>query len=318
MLPVAGGAMNSKISLEKYADIFRDLKVKDIMTENVASLLPDRKISRAKEMMKIQQISGIPIVDKEKHLLGIISIQDIINAVEYNKVNEPLSAMMSTPVVTANPEDSLPEMVEKFNSYKLHRFPVVDENGVLVGIVTREDVLHGIIEKFNLIYVHDSIRTSTLASGHSPISGERLTADKAEFHYEIDNSDITTAGSGAALLQQFLKKRAVDSEVTRKIGIVTYEAETNVVIHSKSKGDIYCFIKDDRIIVRVMDNGIGIEDLDKAMTEGFTTADEFIRGHGFGAGMGIPNMKRFSDKLVILSEKKVGTQVEVVFFLKNE
>ena len=310
--------MSNKISLEKYSAIFQDLRISDVMTNQVVTLMPDRKVSRAKEIMKIQGISGIPVVDKKKKLLGIISIQDIINAIEYDKINEPLENMMSAPVITTHPDELVSELVQKFKQRKVHRFPVTDDEGVLVGIVTRQDILHGILEKFNLIYVHDQKRTSTLNSDISPITGEKLMVDKAEYHYPIDNSDIGTAGSGAALLQRFLKKQEVDPEVTRKIGIVTYEAETNVVIHSKSMGDIYCFIKEDRIIVRVLDQGIGIEDLDKAMTEGFTTADETVRGHGFGAGMGIPNMKRFSDKLVILSEKKVGTQVEVVFFLKNQ
>lgn len=287
------------------------------MTENVVTLGPDRLVSQAKEMMKVQKISGIPIVDKKKKLLGIISLEDIINALEYNKINEPLRSMMTTNVLVTHPEENLTLVVEKFNTYKVHRFPVVDSHNRIVGIVTREDILHGILERFNLIYVHDQKRSSTLNFEISPITGERLTADEAEFHFNIDNSDIETAGTGAALLQQFLKKQEVDSEITRKVGIVTYEAETNVVIHSHSNGNIYCFIEDDRIIVRVVDRGIGIEDLDKAMTEGFTTADEHIREHGFGAGMGIPNMKRFADKLVILSEKNVGTQVEVVFFLKK-
>ena len=87
-----------------------------------------------------------------------------------------------------------------------------------------------------------------------------------------------------------------------------------MVIHSKSTGDILCFIKEDRIIIRVTDKGIGIEDLEKAMEEGFTTASDYVKEFGFGAGMGIQNMKRFTDKLVIISEKKKGTQVEMVFY----
>jgi len=74
-------------------------------------------------------------------------------------------------------------------------------------------------------------------------------------------------------------------------------------------------LKKDRIIVRVIDFGEGIEDLNLAMKEGFSTAEDYVRELGFGAGMGIPNMKRFADKLVILSERKVGTQVEMVFYL---
>jgi anti-sigma regulatory factor (Ser/Thr protein kinase) len=102
------------------------------------------------------------------------------------------------------------------------------------------------------------------------------------------------------------------------VSVGTYEAETNVVIHSKGAGDIYCFIDEDRIIVRVVDNGVGIEDLDRAMKGGYSTAPDYVRELGFGAGMGIPNMKRFSDKLVILSEKNVGTQVEMIFYLPSQ
>lgn len=307
-----------KQDLKKYADIFKDLKAGDIMTRDVKTLTPARKIIQAKEMMKIKKISGIPIVDRDKTLQGIISVEDIINALEYNKIQEPLESMMTTNVISAHVDENVTQLVEKFSHYGVHRFPVVDDHNKVVGIISRNDVLHGILEKFNLIYAHDQKRISTLNQDFSPITGERLKVDKAEFHYKIDHSDIATAGSGAAMLQQYLNKKGVNSEITRKIGIVAYEAETNVVIHSKGEGDIYCFIKDDRIIVRVVDNGVGIEDLEKAMTEGFTTADETVREHGFGAGMGIPNMKRFADKLVILSEKKVGTQVEVVFFLKQE
>ncbi|HPB55202.1 MAG TPA: anti-sigma regulatory factor, partial [Candidatus Aminicenantes bacterium] len=166
-----------------------------------------------------------------------------------------------------------------------------------------------------ILYVHDKKRASTLNTEFSIITGETLKFEEAEFHYTIAVNDIENAGTGAALLKQFLLNKGIDQEITRRVGIVTYEAETNVVIHSKGSGDVYCFIHEDRIIVQVVDNGVGIEDLEKAMKEGYSTAPDYVRELGFGAGMGIPNMKRFSDKLVILSEKNVGTQVEMIFFL---
>ncbi len=70
--------------------------------------------------------------------------------------------------------------------------------------------------------------------------------------------------------------------------------------------------------MRVVDNGVGIEDLDKAMKEGYSTAPDYVRERGFGAGMGIANMKRFADKLVIISEKNAGTQVEMIFYLPTQ
>ncbi len=306
--------MAEEKNLKKYADIFQDLKASDIMTRNPVSLTPDKKVAQAKEMMRIKKISGIPIVNPDKTLAGIISIEDIITALEYGRINDRLEDVMTRRVISIAMDDNLAEIVDKFNTFKLGRFPVLEADGKLRGIIAREDILHGILEKFNLLYIHDTKRTTTLNQEFSLITGERLRVDEAEFHYNIDDSDITSAGTGAALLKQFLKKKGIDHEIARRVGIATYEAETNVVIHSRSKGDIYCFIRPDRIIVRITDMGIGIEDLDKAMTEGFSTASDYVREFGFGAGMGIPNMKRFADKLVILSERNGGTQVEIVFF----
>jgi anti-sigma regulatory factor (Ser/Thr protein kinase) len=209
-------------------------------------------------------------------------------------------------------------VVDKFENYKYGRFPVVDDEKRVCGIISKEDILHGILEKFNLIYIHDQKRTSTLNTEYSAITGEMLKSEEAGFHYRIDSNDIDAAGSGAALLKQFLSGKNFNSDIVRRVGVATYEAETNVVIHSRGQGDIYFFQDEDRFIVRVLDNGIGIEDLDKAMKEGYSTAPDYIRERGFGAGMGIANMKRFADKLVIISEKNAGTQVEMIFYLPTQ
>jgi len=301
--------------LARYAAIFEDIKAGEIMSSNVVEISGDKKIAHAKELMKIKKISGMPVVDEKKQLIGIISIEDIIHALEFNKINDPIHKIMSTQVVTIHKDDSLIAVVDKFESYKYGRFPVVDDDMHVCGIISKEDILHGILEKFNLIYIHDQKRTSTLNTEYSAITGEKLEIEEAEFHYQIDSSDIDAAGTGAAMLKQFLTGKNFHSDIVRRVGVATYEAETNVVIHSHGQGDIYFFQDDDRFIVRVVDNGVGIEDLDRAMKEGYSTATDYIRERGFGAGMGIANMKRFADKLVIISEKNAGTQVEMIFYL---
>jgi len=124
-------------------------------------------------------------------------------------------------------------------------------------------------------------------------------------------------GIGASKLKRFLLERGVDEELARRIAIATYEAEANVVIHSESDGYIYCFIDNEKITVRVEDRGKGIENLELAMREGYSTAPDHIRELGFGAGMGLPNMKRYSDKMVIISEVGKGVIVEMVFFRRD-
>jgi anti-sigma regulatory factor (Ser/Thr protein kinase) len=225
---------------------------------------------------------------------------------------------MSREVVVVQLDERLSDIVNKFEEFRYGRFPVVDGDNVLRGIISKEDILNGVLEKFNLIYVHDQKRISTLNSEFSFITGEKLTVADAEFHYNIDTNDINAAGTGAALLKKFLNDRQHPAEIARRVGVATYEAETNVVIHSHGAGDIYCFLHEDMIMVRVVDNGVGIPDLEKAMKEGYSTAPDYVRELGFGAGMGIPNMKRFADKLVILSEKNVGTQVEMIFYLPSQ
>ncbi len=306
---------NQECRLSKYAFIFEDLTAEEIMTKHVSTLTADKKISQAKELMKIKKISGIPIVDDKNLLIGIISIEDIIKALEMGKIEEDIENIMTKNVVSLNKDETLPTIVQKFDKFKFGRFPVVDKNGTLCGILTKVDILHKILDKFNLLYLHDKKRDSILNKELSLITGEKLYREDAEFRHRIDTSDISKAGEGAAILKNFLIKKGINQDIARKVGIAVYEAETNVVIHSKGEGEILCFLKKDKIIVRVIDNGVGIENLDQAMKEGFSTAPDYIREMGFGAGMGIPNMKRFADKLVILSEKNTGTQVELVFFL---
>ncbi|HPB55726.1 MAG TPA: CBS domain-containing protein, partial [Candidatus Aminicenantes bacterium] len=115
--------MSNKFKLSKYAELFQDIKASHIMTRDVIVLTPEKKISLAKELMRINKISGIPVVDQEKHLIGIISIEDIIVAVEFRRLGEPVRNMMTAEVIGLNEEDTLSDVVEKFETYKYGRFP---------------------------------------------------------------------------------------------------------------------------------------------------------------------------------------------------
>ncbi len=309
--------MSDRNDLSAYAGLFEDMSAADIMTTAVTVLPPSKKMSHAKEMMNIKRISGIPIVDEARRLIGIVTVEDIIHALEFNRLGETIGELMCRDVVTVGVDDALADIVGKFKQFRYGRFPVVDGSNTLKGIISRRDVLNGVLERFKLIYVHDQKRISTLNSDRSFITGKKLTVSDAGFHYNIDTSDIESAGIGAVLLKDFLSERRYPAEIIRRVGVATYEAETNVIIHSHGTGDIYCFLHDDLIMVRVVDNGVGIEDMDMAMKEGYSTAPDYVRELGFGAGMGIPNIKRFVDKLVILSERNVGTQVEMILYLSD-
>lgn len=136
-------------------------------------------------------------------------------------------------------------------------------------------------------------------------------ADIMTLHYEVDGQDFTLAGATSAKVKKYLKQLGLPSDIIRRVAIAMYEAEINMVIHADG-GWIDVEISPDRIHIIFCDKGPGIPDVEKAMQEGFSTADNEIRELGFGAGMGLPNMKMYSDEMKIDTEVGVGTTIDLV------
>lgn len=130
--------------------------------------------------------------------------------------------------------------------------------------------------------------------------------------YPVKAGDMTAAGDVSASIKRQMKQLGIPNTVMRRVAVGTYEAEINLVIHSMG-GQIDFEIGEEGIDVRVADIGPGIPDIDKAMTEGWSTASNEVRDMGFGAGMGLPNMKRNADEFTITSEVGVGTDIRMFF-----
>lgn len=130
--------------------------------------------------------------------------------------------------------------------------------------------------------------------------------------FPVRADDMTTAGDVSARIKRQLKQLGIPASVVRRVSVGTYEAEINLVIHSDG-GYIEYEITPEKIIIRVVDEGPGIPDLKMAMTEGWSTASNEVRNMGFGAGMGLPNMKRNADAFDIKSEVGVGTDITMIF-----
>lgn len=128
------------------------------------------------------------------------------------------------------------------------------------------------------------------------------------YQYEIDGTDFTRAGEASSSLKQKLKQMNLPPDIIRRCSIAIYEGEINMVIHADG-GVIDIDIYPDRIVMVLKDKGPGIPDIDLAMQEGYSTANEEVLTLGFGAGMGLPNMKRSSDEMKIETELGVGTTV---------
>ena len=134
------------------------------------------------------------------------------------------------------------------------------------------------------------------------------------FEYEIEGGNFSRAGYASSEVKKKLRQLNVDLKIIRRVVVALYEAEVNVVAHAWS-GIMSVDIDRDRIIIEVEDEGPGIPDIDKAMEEGFSTASPEVREMGFGAGMGLPNIKKNVDMLNITSDVGKGTKVEMVTYL---
>ena len=133
--------------------------------------------------------------------------------------------------------------------------------------------------------------------------------------YRIEGNDYMEAGSASNNIKNTLKMLGIDSDVCRRSAVVLYEAEMNLVIHAGG-GTLKALIYEDRVELFAIDEGPGIPDIDKAMTAGYTTASDQAREMGFGAGMGLPNMKRNSDDFSIESEPAIGTTLKSTIMFK--
>ena len=129
-----------------------------------------------------------------------------------------------------------------------------------------------------------------------------------KLHFDVSGEDFTRAGEASGKVKSKLKQLGIAPDAVRRVAIALYEGEINLVIHAGG-GEIDVEITPENIKMTLSDKGPGIADVEKAMTEGFSTATENIRSLGFGAGMGLPNMKKYSDEMNIDTKLGEGTTI---------
>ncbi len=132
--------------------------------------------------------------------------------------------------------------------------------------------------------------------------------EKVNFHFDIDGENFTSAGEASVKIKKLLREMGFSPEAIRRVSVAMYEGEINMVIHANG-GTADVDVYGDRIEIILADKGPGIPNIELAMQEGYSTAPDNIRSLGFGAGMGLPNMKRYTDGMKIESEVGKGTTV---------
>ena len=140
-------------------------------------------------------------------------------------------------------------------------------------------------------------------------------SESLNFHFDVDGDNFISAGQASVQVKKNLRRLGLPPEIIRQVSIALYEGEINMVIHAHG-GEADVNVDEDRIEIILADKGPGIADIDLAMQEGYSTATENVRSLGFGAGMGLPNMKRYTDEMKIESVVGVGTTITMCVYLK--
>lgn len=289
-------------------ELMYQIKVKEAMTAEVVTFPPTATCRDVQLCLKERRFSGTPIVVEGNRLVGMVSIDDIITAFDAGSIDDPVEKMMSTELVTIPQSYSVIAASNLFNKYHFGRLPVVAAPGSdeLVGIITFSDILSHLLLKINGI--------AERVEEQERLMEKDVQGMRDSLHFELAPDKFDTAGMASTMTKKHMKSCGVPPRLARRIAVICYEAEMNVILHSLG-GTMDVTINDDNVHIVVEDEGPGIPDLDSAMEPGYTTANEKIRALGFGAGMGLPNMKRCADQFSLSSSMETGTRVEATVFL---
>ena len=302
-------------------DMLFKLKVKDVMTSPVFTAAPHNTMREIQLLMKRSRVTGVPIVNDDMHVVGIVSMEDIVNAFDNNYLSDLAEKHMTKRIISLQESMAVSFCVTYFNRYRFGRFPVIDSEGRLCGIVTTTDVIYDLLVAMNkeverLENCSSKTKKQKIIKPTAPLSLNAVHGGEVIFECKTEPFNFELAGHASTEIKKILKNRGIDASVIRRAGIASYELEINQVVHSTG-GKMLYVLTDKELIIEAKDNGPGISDIEKVLTEGFSTATDKVRSLGFGAGMGLPNTKRVADSFNIESSLGEGTTVVASFLLKN-
>ena len=287
-------------------ELIYQLKIKDVMNRAVITARKTDTLRHIQAVLRENYIAGLPITE-DNNLLGIVSTEDIIMALDKGYIDKPAEEYMTRKIIVLEDDMPLSFAISYLNKYRYGRFPVLNKNKHLVGLLTSKDVIRSLLVEMN----REVLRLEKLNQKNTR-EPDRYT----EMTFTTVCHDFEIAGKASTEIKKALKHRNIDPKIIRRLAIASYELEINQVVHSLG-GTISCSIHPDKVTIVATDTGPGIEDVSLVLQEGWSTANEWIRSLGFGAGMGLPNTKRVSDEFSIEYTPGIGTTVRSVVYIDS-
>lgn len=297
--------LNSGIS--RVQELIYETRVGDVMKDKVITVDSQTPMSQLRSILREKRISGTPVVEDQK-LVGIISIEDFIKWLADREQDCPIREKMTRDVQTLYADEPLVRAVNKFEQFGFGRFAVLDRKSQkLMGIITKGDIVEGLLRKLEIDYYKEETQHHEEQHFFEDILADRSVL---YFRYDVVGHDFKRAGESSSRLKATLRRLGLDPQTIRRVAIATYEAEMNLIIYTDG-GRIRVRLQPHGIAVRVEDSGPGIPDIEKVMRPGYSTAPEWVRELGFGAGMGLNNILKCSDKMDLRSAVGKGTRLSI-------
>ncbi|MDR2693968.1 MAG: CBS domain-containing protein [Chitinispirillales bacterium] len=302
--PLVETSRSSLLTLE----IVFKLKVRDVMTTGVVTATRSDTLRHVQKLMQEHHISGVPVVE-DGRLFGLVSVDNILRALDFGYIEDTVEGRMTRNLVVLDADMPLTFALSWFERYDFSRFPVLDKEEKMAGIVTAGDIVSKI-----LIEMNKEVNKMESDSVLAPPAASSVPGGRYYREFPIKKFDFERGGSASNEIRRVLKERNLSPKIIRRVAIASYELEINLVAHSDG-GKLSCYIGDDKIEIIAKDTGPGIPDVELAMQAGFSTATDWIRSLGFGAGLGLPNVKRASDSFDISSQMGLGTIVKSTVYI---
>ncbi len=291
-----------------------ELKVGEVMSRDVKCLHPDMLMHDALELFRTKRISGAPVTC-DSVLCGVVSMEDLIRCLLKQDLDARISDYMTPNPYFIHPQDPVIEALKLFVSTRHGRLPVVDNDRKVVGILTKGDITAGLLRALQRDFHAEELRRYRASHLFEDIVSDRTSLI---LRYQIRARDFSHGGAASSNIKRALLRLGANPNIARRCGIAAYEAEMNLIIHTTNGGIIRVEIEPHQITIEAIDDGPGIRDIDLAMQPGYSTASEEIRELGFGAGMGLVNIKRCVDQFRLESTWGKGTRLKVRIFMKPE
>ena len=302
-----------KSDITKVQELVYELKIGEAVTRDLVTTTPETLMSELREILRANRVSGVPVLEGDR-LVGIISMEDFIKWLASEREDCPIRDKMTTKVKTLYSDEPLIHAVSKLETTGFGRFPVIDrQTGDLTGVITKGDIIERLLHKLEIDYREEEIHRYRASHIFEDIIGDKVALT---FKSYVKGKDFHLAGEASSGLKRTLERLGLHPQIVRRAAIASYEAEMNLVIYTDG-GSIMATVQPDKIRIDVKDSGPGIADVQKAMEPGFSTALDWVRELGFGAGMGLVNIKKCADRMDLASKVGEGTHLTISIDIGN-